>query len=77
MLWLLYWFFRTGFTRLKSRSRQTMGITLGALGAMVALLIHSYSDGNLQIPANALLFISIAGAAPQSLTKFGVRPALL
>ncbi len=62
MLWLLYWFFRTGFTRLKSRSRQTMGITLGALGAMVALLIHSYSDGNLQIPANALLFISIAGA---------------
>jgi O-antigen ligase len=62
MLVLLYWFFRTGFTRLKSRSRQTMGITLGAMAALVALLIHSYSDGNLQIPANALLFIAISGA---------------
>ncbi|MCF8090496.1 MAG: O-antigen ligase family protein [Desulfotignum sp.] len=62
MLVLLYWFFRTGFIRLKSRSRQTMGITLGTMAALVALLIHSYSDGNLQIPANALLFTAISGA---------------
>jgi O-antigen ligase len=59
MLWLLYWFFRTGFAKLQSRSRQTMGITLGCMAAMVALLIHSYSDGNLQIPANAVLFTSL------------------
>lgn len=26
---------------------------------LVALLVHSCSDGNLQIPANALLFIAI------------------
>jgi cation transport ATPase len=62
MLWIVYWFFRTGFTRLKSRSRQTQGITLGAMAALVALLIHSYSDGNLQIPANALLFTALAAA---------------
>jgi len=66
MLWIVYWFFRIGFTRLKSRSRQTMGITLGAMAALVALLIHSYSDGNLQIPANALLFIAISGAGLRS-----------
>jgi O-antigen ligase len=62
MLWIVYWFFRIGFTRLKSRSRQTQGITLGAMAALVALLIHSYSDGNLQIPANALLFTALAAA---------------
>jgi hypothetical protein len=62
MLWIVYWFFRTGFTRLQSRSRQTQGITLGTMAALVALLIHSYSDGNLQIPANALLFTALAGA---------------
>jgi O-antigen ligase len=66
MLVLLYWFFRTGFTRLKSRSRQTQGITLGTMAALVALLIHSYSDGNLQIPANALLFTAITGAGLRS-----------
>jgi O-antigen ligase len=66
MLWVVYWFFRIGFTRLKSRSRQTMGITLGAMAALVALLIHSYSDGNLQIPANALLFTALAGAGLRS-----------
>jgi hypothetical protein len=60
MLWVVYWFFRTGFIHLKSRSRQTMGITLGPMAALVALLIHSYSDGNLHIPANALLFTSLS-----------------
>jgi len=63
MLGLIFWFFRTGFTRLQSRSRQTQGITLGTMAAVVALLIHSYSDGNLQIPANALLFTALTAAA--------------
>jgi O-antigen ligase len=60
MLWLIYWFFRAGFTRLKSRSRQTMGITLGCMAGVVAILVHSYSDGNLQILANALLFTTLS-----------------
>jgi hypothetical protein len=66
MLCLLYGFFRTGFTRLQSRSRQTQGITLGTMAAVVALLIHSYSDGNLQIPANALLFTALIAAGLRS-----------
>jgi O-antigen ligase len=67
VLWLLYWFFRIGFTRLKSRSRQTMGITLGTMAAVVAILIHSYSDGNLQIPANTLLFTALIAAGLRNL----------
>jgi hypothetical protein len=29
------------------------------MAAVTAILIHSVSDGNLQIPANALLFTSL------------------
>jgi O-antigen ligase len=60
MLWLLYLFFKTGFQKFQSRSRQTSGIALGCMAAAIAILIHSYSDGNLQIPANALLFTSLS-----------------
>jgi hypothetical protein len=60
LLWLLSLFFRAGFVKLKSRSRQTSGIALGCMAAVVAILIHSFSDGNLRIPANVLLFTAIA-----------------
>jgi O-antigen ligase len=59
MLWLLFLFFKTGFAKFQSRSRQTSGIARGCMAAVIAILIHSYSDGNLQIPANALLFTSL------------------
>jgi O-antigen ligase len=60
MLWLLFLFFKTGFAKFQSRSRQTSGIALGCMAGVIAILIHSYSDGNLQIPANALLFTSLS-----------------
>lgn len=60
MLWLLFLFFRIAFARLKSRSRQTMAISLGCMSSIVAILIHSFSDGNLHIPANIILFIAIS-----------------
>ncbi|SMC42149.1 O-Antigen ligase [Desulfocicer vacuolatum DSM 3385] len=56
VLWLLFLFFREGFRKLNGRSRQTMGITLGCMASMVAILIHSFSDFNLHIPANIVLF---------------------
>ena len=56
MLWLLFIFFREGFRKINGRSRQTMGITLGCMAAVVAILIHSFSDFNLHIPANIVLF---------------------
>ncbi len=61
ILWLLFFFFRMGFKRIKSRSRQTMGISLGAMAAVVAILIHSFSDFNLHVPANVVLFTVILG----------------
>jgi O-antigen ligase len=63
ILWILFLFFRAGFTRLNSRSRQTMGFSLGAMSAMVAMLIHSIGEGNFQIPANIILFTAIMGTA--------------
>ncbi|BHH84226.1 O-antigen ligase family protein [Desulforhopalus sp. 52FAK] len=57
MLWTLYAIFIPGFRKLKSQSRQTWGITLGAMAGIVAILAHSLVDFNLHIPANAILFI--------------------
>lgn len=54
--WFLYIIFKTGFKKLQSPSRQTWGITLGAMTGIVAILIHSFVDFNLHIPANAMLF---------------------
>jgi O-antigen ligase len=48
-----------------------IGLTLGAAGACFTLLVHSLLDFNLRIPANALLFASLAGftAAPRTETS--------
>ena len=59
LIWLLFLFFRAGFAKLKSRSRQTSGIALGSMAAAAAILFHSLFDGNLRIPANALLFTAV------------------
>ena len=56
MIWLLFLFFKTGFSRMRSPSRQTRSVALGCMIAVVAILLHSYSDFNFQIPANAVLF---------------------
>jgi len=61
LIYTLFSFFRSGFQKLKSRSRQTRGFALGAMAAVFAILIHSFSDFNLNIPANALVFTVIAG----------------
>jgi putative inorganic carbon (hco3(-)) transporter len=36
-------------------------VALGCVGSMVAILLHSFADFNLYIPANALLFSAILG----------------
>lgn len=38
-------------------------LATGCAGAMLALLLHSLTDFNLQIPANAFIFAWIAGTA--------------
>ena len=36
-------------------------VLLGCCGSILALLFHSFADFNLQIPANALIFVTILG----------------
>ena len=52
--------YRKGFRKLKNPSRLVRGITLGAMSGITAILVHSISDFNLHIPANALLFAILA-----------------
>lgn len=42
-----------------SKSRYRSGVGMGATMGIVALLIHSIADFNLQIPANAALFVTL------------------
>lgn len=63
LVWLAVVFFKTGFARLSHPSRQTRWVTLGAMGGIVAILVHSVGDFNLQIPSNALLFTLLAALA--------------
>jgi O-antigen ligase len=71
LLWLIFNLFKTGFKKLDHPSRQTRWITLGAMGGVVAILVHSVSDFNLQFPSNALLFTLLAAqvAAPAPALK--------
>lgn len=60
MCWFIYVLFKTGFKKLQSPSRQTWGITLGAMTGIIAMLLHSFGDFNLHLPANATLFTLLA-----------------
>ncbi len=52
--------FIKGFNKMKNPSRMVQGITLGAMSGITAILVHSISDFNLHIPANAILFTVLA-----------------
>lgn len=47
----------------KRRDAFVKGVGLGCILAIVAILIHSMSDFNLQIPANAVYFVTIYALA--------------
>lgn len=51
---------------MQNPSRLVRGITIGAMTGITAILVHSISDFNLHIPANAILFTVLAAliAAP-------------
>ncbi len=60
---ILFVFFKFGFITLKIPSRQKQGVTLGGMAGVLAILIHSFYDFNLYVPANAILFTVIAAIA--------------
>jgi hypothetical protein len=62
IIWGLFGVFRTGLrTFRETESRFRAGVTLGALGGIVAILIHSIWDFNIQITANGILFSVLVG----------------
>ena len=48
-------------TFLRYRSVEQRGVVLACCGGMFAILLHSLTDFNLQIPSNSILFFSLAG----------------
>ena len=55
--------FRLGFVRRESRDEFRRGVATGAMAGCFAVLVHSFFDFTLHTPANALLFLVLAGLA--------------
>ena len=60
IIWMIIALYRKGFKKMQNPSRLIRGITVGAMSGITAILVHSISDFNLHIPANALLFTILA-----------------
>jgi tetratricopeptide (TPR) repeat protein/O-antigen ligase len=70
LLWGLSILFGAGLRRFRrTRSRFRAGITLGALGGIVAILVHNLSDFNTQITANGVLLSVAAGLPMGDMTR--------
>ncbi|MBW2646348.1 MAG: O-antigen ligase family protein [Deltaproteobacteria bacterium] len=60
IIWMIIALYRKGFRKMQNPSRLIRGITIGAMTGITAILVHSISDFNLHIPANAILFTVLA-----------------
>lgn len=54
-------FFRRSFLYLKRRRNYTLGLRWGAMGGVLALVIHSLVDFQFHLPANGVLCFALAG----------------
>jgi O-antigen ligase len=64
MLWFLISVFRPAWPKIRNWPSEVNGaVTLSAVLGITGILIHSLVDFNLEIPANALLFYSLAAVA--------------
>jgi O-antigen ligase len=63
-IWFLVLLFRQAITKLKDWNQTTTGaLTAAALLGCIGILVHSFLDFNLQIPANAALFYVLCAVA--------------
>jgi O-antigen ligase len=63
-IWFLVLVFRQAITKLKDWNQTSTGaLTVAALLGCVGILVHSFLDFNLQIPANAALFYVLCAIA--------------
>lgn len=59
-VWFLVALFRDIRGAMRHREAVMSGMALGCGGGIVAILVHSLFDFNLQLPSNALLFLALA-----------------
>lgn len=72
MLWFLLVVFRSAIGKLKSWTVDTNGaVSLAAMLGITGILVHSFVDFNLQIPANAALFYVLCTVAAME-PRFGL-----
>ncbi len=70
-LWFVFSLYRAALRKLKAWESDLNGsVTLAAIVGCTGILVHSFLDSNLQIPANAALFYSLATIAAAN-TNFG------
>jgi O-antigen ligase len=71
MLWFLWAVYRNAIRKLKNWPDDTNGaVALAALLGVTGILVHSFLDFNLQIPANAALFYVLCVVAAME-SRFG------
>ena len=63
MIWFLWLVLRDIFRGVRSSDPLLAGIALGCGGGIVALLVHSLIDFNLQLPSNSMLFLLLCSMA--------------
>ena len=63
VLWFIVNLYRSGIRNLRAHSRIATAPALGPLVGCTGILVHSLSDFNLHIPANAALFFVLCGMA--------------
>ncbi len=67
--------FGRGFAAAQTRDRRHRAIVLGALTGCFAIAVHSFVDFNLQVTANAQLFLALASLATSERRKGAPPPA--
>lgn len=81
MLWFLWLLFRNGLRKLRDGpSSVNGGLALATLLGCTGILVHSFVDFNLQVPANAALFYvfaALAASAPLPENHHRRRPPMM
>ena len=76
VLWLLFSVYRSGFRKLRAGVPDfNTHLTVAALLGITGILVHSFADFNLQIPANAMLFYGFCAVAAME-PRFGLQRRL-
>ncbi|HXY04554.1 MAG TPA: hypothetical protein VEI49_13360 [Terriglobales bacterium] len=70
MIWFLFSVYQSGMKKLQRwPSNAEADVTLAALVAITGILVHSFVDFNLQIPANAALFFVLCAVVGMPLPE--------